>query len=450
MEPQIQYATTSDGVSIAFWTLGEGTPFVYMPFLMLSHTQLEWQDPERRAFYERLAQHRKLVRYDCRGTGLSDRNIADYSPDALLLDLEAVVGHLGLENFILFAPARSGLVAITYAARHPECVSHLILWGTYARAAGESTSPQLRAARTLIEEDWETYTETQAHVIYGWSAGEQARESAAFMRESITPQAAQGFIAAFSEIDVTGLLPQVRSPTLVLQRRQAAFGSVDTARVLASRIPNARLVILEGEWGSPFLGDSEAVLRTIEEFLGDAPRVDEVPEPARSLGAVTTIFFTDIVGHTEMMQRLGDAKGRAVLREHERITRETLKQHSGAEVKTDGDSFMASFSSVSSAVDCAVALQRAFEDYSESTDEPIVVRIGLNVGEPIQEDGDYFGSAVILGARIKDQAGGGEILVPEAMRHLLSGKDFLFSDRGEVALRGFKDPVRLYGVRWRD
>jgi class 3 adenylate cyclase len=161
------------------------------------------------------------------------------------------------------------------------------------------------------------------------------------------------------------------------------------------------------------------------------------------------ILFTDIVGHTEMMQRLGDAKGREVLRDHERITREALKQRGGAEVKTDGDSFMATFTSPSAAVECAIALQRGFAQHAEAGGEPIVVRMGLNVGEPIEEEGDFFGSAVILGARIKDQAGGGEILVPEAVRHMLSGKNFVFTDRGEFAAKGFDDAVRLFEVRWR-
>jgi class 3 adenylate cyclase len=169
-----------------------------------------------------------------------------------------------------------------------------------------------------------------------------------------------------------------------------------------------------------------------------------------AVGAAVTILFTDIVGHTEMMRRLGDSLGRAVLREHERITRETLAAHGGVEVKTDGDSFMATFASTSSAVECAIALQRAFAKHAEGGGEPIVVRMGLNVGEPIEEDGDFFGSAVILGARIKDQAGGGEILVPEAVRHMLAGKGFVFADRGEVVLKGFEEGVRLFEVRWRE
>ena len=164
-----------------------------------------------------------------------------------------------------------------------------------------------------------------------------------------------------------------------------------------------------------------------------------------------------------MMQRIGDDKGRDVLREHERITRETLAAHSGTEIKTMGDGFMASFGSVTKAMDCAIALQRAFEAWNtggagggpdprpltlDPGGEVLAVRVGLNAGEPIEEDGDLFGSTVILASRICAQAGPGEILVPDTVRGLLTGKDFLFSDRGDIALKGFEDPVRLYEVRW--
>jgi class 3 adenylate cyclase len=168
------------------------------------------------------------------------------------------------------------------------------------------------------------------------------------------------------------------------------------------------------------------------------------------------VLFTDLVGHTEMMQRLGDERGRGVLREHERITRETLKQHGGAEIKTMGDGFMASFGSVTSALDCAIALQRAFTARTDvgaqqaaPAVESISIRVGLNAGEPIEEDGDLFGSTVILAARIAARADAGEILIPEPVRHLLAGKSFTFADRGEHAMKGFDDAVRLYEVRWR-
>jgi class 3 adenylate cyclase len=161
------------------------------------------------------------------------------------------------------------------------------------------------------------------------------------------------------------------------------------------------------------------------------------------------VLFTDLVGHTEMMQRLGDAKGRDVLRQHEQLTRATLKDHGGHEVKTMGDGFMASFGGVTAAVDCAIALQRAFVAQGSAA-ERLQVRVGLNAGEPIAEDGDLFGATVILASRICQRAGAGEILVPETVRGLLTGKSFVFSDRGEFAAKGFDDAVRLYEVRWRD
>jgi class 3 adenylate cyclase len=158
------------------------------------------------------------------------------------------------------------------------------------------------------------------------------------------------------------------------------------------------------------------------------------------------ILFTDLVGHTEMMSRLGDEAGRAVLREHEDITRNVLKQYGGTEVKTMGDGFMASFGSVTKAVECAVALQRAF---AEREGEPLAVRVGLNAGEPIEEDGDLFGATVILASRIAAKADAGEILVADTVRGLCSGKGFLFADRGDFVAKGFEEPVRVYEVSWR-
>jgi len=448
MEPRIQYAKTADGVSIAFWTLGEGTALVHLP-LSFSHIQLEWQIPECRRWYERLAEKRKLVRADPRGMGLSQRDITELSADAWLLDVEAVVDRLGLEKFALLGPVLAGQLAIAYAARHPERVSHLILWCAYARPSDWLTRPATQSVRALVDKDWAFFTEAAAHSTLGWSAGELAHRYAALGRESITPEFFQAaVIPMLNELDVTPLLPQVRSPTLVLHRRQYDLG-VDVARRLASQIPNARLVLLEGESGAPYLGDTEAVLTAIDEFLGEGDEPTHAAE-APEAGAFRTVLFTDVEGSTSMMQRLGDAKGRAVLREHERITREALQAHGGTEVKALGDGFMASFSSATRALECAIAMQRVFAEHNESADEPIRVRIGLNAGEPIAEEEDLFGTAVILAARIAAKAEGGEIVVSDTVRGLVAGKGFLFSDRGDVVLRGFEDPVRLYDVRWRE
>ncbi len=444
MEPQVQYAKTSDGVSVAFSLAGSGPPLVYARTWPAVHVQLDWQQEDPGKLYKALAAKRTLITFDRRGAGLSDRGVSELTLEEFTLDLEAVVDQLGLERFALMGTAFGMMVSTIYALRHPERVSALISLDGVMSGSAFWQSPRNRAMRAMRETDFDTYVETMAAM-----SGDQRRNE--ILRASVTPEGHKAFVDAIETFDVTDLMSQLNLPVLLLYQTDspneaargfdaAARGSF--AREMATRIPGARLVAVPWE---PREAYRERVVSAIDVFLSDAPA-----QPAPSAGAVHTILFTDIVGHTEMMQRLGDDAGRAVLREHERITRETLKQHGGTEVKTDGDSFMASFASVSAAVECAVALQRAFAQHSETTGEPIVVRMGLNVGEPIEEDGDFFGSAVILAARIKDQAGGGEILVPEAVRHLLSGKPFLFSDRGEVALRGFEDPVRLYEVRWRE
>ena len=460
MEPRIQYAQTTDGVSIAFWTLGEGMPLVHMP-PAFTHIQMEWQIPEMRRWYERVAEKRKLVRFDARGFGLSEREVPDLSLDTWVLDVEAVADCLSLERFALWGPQHSGPVAIVYAARHPERVSHLLLWGTYARSSDWTRSPRIQAIRSLRDKDWETYTETAAHITMGWSAGKQARRFAALIREGATPEALQMAICALNEVDVTAFLPQVAAPTLVLHRRQAPVPDVNVARGLAARIPDARLALLEGTAAAPYLEDMEAVASAIDEFLGEGEEAAAKAAPPEA-GAFRTILFTDVEGSTALTERLGDAKAREVLREHEHITREALEAHGGSEVKTMGDGFMTSFSSATGALECAIAMQRALADWNAGVGAGLVppedaassaptirVRIGLNAGEPIAEEKDLFGTAVNLAARIAAKAEGGEILASDVVRQLVAGKGFLFADRGDVALRGFEEAVRLYEVRWR-
>jgi class 3 adenylate cyclase len=297
--------------------------------------------------------------------------------------------------------------------------------------------------------DWETYTETVAHTLLGWSEGEPARRYAALVRESVTPEFLLMAFRALEGFDVAEMLPQVRVPTLVLHPRQVATPDMSVAQGLASRIPDARLVVLNGASSMPYLDSIDGVLAAIEDFLGEgeeAAAASEAPEP----GAFRTVLFTDVEGSTALTQRLGDARAREVLREHERMVREALKSHGGSEVKTMGDGFMTSFSSATKALECAIAMQRAFAQHNKSAEEPILVRIGLNAGEPIAEDEDLFGTAVNLAARIAAQAQGGEILAANVVRELTAGKDFLYADRGDVALRGFEDPVRLYEVSWRE
>ena len=443
-EPRIQYVKTSDETNIAYTEFGNGPNLLYLSDLPNAHLRLEWQQPLHQAYLKDASKRFHVIRYDPRGHGMSDREIEGFSLEKRLLDMEAVVDELALESVDVLAPSRAGPLAVLYAVRHPDRVSRLILWNTFGAASEQQDSPR-RHVDELLDRDYDLFTESVAGYALGW--GGAATDYAAFMRACTTHEAAKVIYRAMDEDDVTPILNGIKAPTLILQSDGLRDRPVAMGRNLAARIPNARLVVLSGTWSDSI----DEAFAAIEEFLiGDV-------EPATygSAGGLRTVLFTDIVGHTEMMQRLGDTRGRDVLREHERITRETLKAHGGAEVKTMGDGFMASFGSVTKAMDCAIALQRAFAAHSASDTgagpvEALNVRVGLNAGEPIEEDGDLFGSTVILASRIAAQAGAGEILIPEPLRHLLSGKSYVYADRGEVALKGFEDAVRLFEVRWRE
>ncbi len=436
MELNMRYATTTDGVRVAYAVAGKGLPVLRLPYSVFNHCQLEWRQS---TFFERLAASRMIIPIDPRGAGLSDRDVTDFSLEARKLDIDAVAAALGLTRFALHGIGSSGPLVISYAVEHPDRVSHLILDDAFVNGQDYLNNPQ-NASLFQLAADWDAFTETIAFSSLGYG-GDEALRHAAYLRECTTPEAFARWSDAQADVDVSGILPLVQAPTLILQHKGLRYIRPDEGREIAKLITNARLAVLEGKQA-----EVEGVLSAISDFLGD-----DVPRVAvERAGAFRTILFTDIVGHTEMMQRLGDAKGRDVLREHERITRETLKAHGGAEVKTMGDGFLASFGSVTSAMECAIALQRAFAVHTESMPEPLHVRVGLNAGEPIEEDGDLFGSTVILASRIAAKAGAGEILVPDTVRGLLSGKNFLFTDRGEFVPKGFDDAVRVYEVRWRE
>ncbi len=453
MEPRIQYAKTEDGVNIAYWTLGEGPPLVQMvgPW---SHIEMEWHIPECRRMYERLAETRRLVRFDPRGFGLSERDVTDYSLDALVLDLQAVVARLGLDRFALLGQGHAGLVAVAHAVSHPKQVSHLLLWCSFPKSADFWRSPRTQAFRAIRETDWELYADSLAEFGLGRRPSEAERQAiAALVRASSTQETMLRFFDAIREVDVTALLPQVRSPTLVLHRRESPLISADLARSLTSGIPDAHLALLEGASQLPYLDDTEAVLGAIDEFLGEG---EEAAAGTPAPGGLVTILFTDMASSTTLADQLGDAAVQEVRHAHNEIVRAAVAENSGKEIKHTGDGIMASFATASAALDCAIAIQRGVAAHKEEhPDSPLSVYVGLNAGEPIAEgdpDGrvDLFGTSVDLAARLVDRAQPGQIIASDVVRQLAAGKQFLFSDLGETELRGFEDPVKLWEVRWEE
>jgi class 3 adenylate cyclase len=440
MEREVRYCTTEDGVRIAYAVAGSGPPIVLRSEPIASHVQLEWTVPLIARALGRIAESNTLIRFDQRGSGMSDRVFAPTHNQAVI-DIEAVADVLNLERFTLAAVQGASLAAIPYAARHPERVRNLILVDGYLRQRDLLGTPQIRAVIGAASGDFTLATEAIAVAVFGTGRAE-ALSYGEYIRACVGPEYFARALGPEANDDATPYTSAVMMPTLVIRHEGLGYVTEQMTRELVAHLPDARLVTVPGLWGD----DPERVAELAVAFANDGKvRHDFSASATLSGSALRAVLFTDLVGHTEMMSRLGDDRGRDVLREHERITREVLKEHGGTEVKTMGDGFMASFGSVTKAVECAIALQRAF---AEREGEPLSVRVGLNAGEPIEEEGDLFGATVILASRIAAKAQGGEILVSDNVRSLSAGKGFLFADRGEFVAKGFEEPVRLYEVRW--
>ncbi len=440
METQTRYCKSADGTRIAFNVSGggPGLPTVFVHNWPIANDWL-FGRADFRALIERTSQGRTNVYTEWRGVGSSQRDVGDLSMEAQVADLTAIVDALALPRFALGGAVDGAAVAVTYATRHPERVDHMQLQHPFIVGATAPIRASARAIAGLIHSDWSAARRLLAVGAFPSGPVGAQREYSQVLRENVSPDVAARYLEFGDSIDLSELLPRIVAPTTVMAIRGHA-GHVEAVRTVAALIPGASFILLDGSGVFDF---NEAIVRY---WLGQVGESVERETAGRARGTVT-VLFTDVVGHTEMMQRLGDAKGRDVLREHERITRVTLRAHGGTEIKTDGDSFMVSFGSATSAVECAIALQRAFAAHEG---EPLRVRMGLNAGEPIEDGGDLFGATVILASRIKEQAGAGEILIPETVRGLLSGKGYVYADRGESMLKGFEDAVRLYEVRWRE
>jgi pimeloyl-ACP methyl ester carboxylesterase len=389
MEPRIQYAKTSDGVNIAYYTMGDGVPFVQMPNAPWDHIRLDhethgrpWCDSPRAAASRRrparldhethgrpwcdsIAARMRLVRYDARGCGLSTRNVSEFSLETLVEDLKCAVDELALERFVLAADAAVAPVAIAYAVREPERVSHLLLRSGGARV-GDLWTRRARSTHAMMTNAPDLYAHAIGTLVFG--AGSPAVDDwSEFMAQCADFRVARRMFEAQYLFDVAPLLGQVCARTLVICDTGNEIYEEEAVTRLAAGVPGARLAVTRRamtmeQWLSRGLDE---ILAFLEEdgVVGSGPALGADQDvPRASSPGFRTILFTDIEGSTAMTQRLGDAKAREVLREHERITRECLRAHGGSEVKTMGDGFMASFGSAVKALECAIAVQRGLRN----------------------------------------------------------------------------------------
>ncbi len=376
---EIRYCTAADGVSIAYSVEGGADlpPLVFVPH-WVTHLEIDAQQRDATGLTE-IFQSVRLITFDKRGTGLSARVVDDYSIDAHLSDLMAVVDDLGLERFALAGGSEGGPTAIAYAATHLERVTSLCIYGSMAYGARIAGSEEMRQALlAVVKAEWGMGSKLLIDFFVNEESAVKPEQFGLYQRLAADAAGGYATLKAMMEVDVRPLLPLVKAPTLVIHARDDKMVPLSAGQEIAVGIRGARFISVPGAH-IPAAADLAHVTRSIVEFTVEhaTPAQATVPASSPQPGGLRSVLFTDIVGHTEMMSRLGDVKGRDVLREHERITRETLKAHGGAEVKTMGDGFMASFGSVTSALDCAIALQRAFD--GALTPQPPMSRTGSHL-----------------------------------------------------------------------
>ena len=285
--PRISYARSADGVKLAFTTTGHGPALVFVPWVPFSNFLMEWQSTVLSGIFERLARRLTVIHYDGRGTGHSQRDVTDLSLEAMVADLLAVVDQVGAAEVNLLGQYNSCPHAIAFAARYPERVNRMALFGGSARGWNAMSASQTQALLSLIEQDWHTFADTAAHLWMGWAAGEAGRDVAEAIRGAVTPQVARATMQAASAVDVTGQLASVAAPTLVLHRRGMTQIPVDVPRSLADDLPRGRLVVLEGDQPTLFMADPDEAVSLLTAFFcngiepaGDGPPPVPAPRPA--------------------------------------------------------------------------------------------------------------------------------------------------------------------------
>lgn len=431
----------SGDLHIAYQVFGEGPlDIVYAPGF-ISHVELNWELPYWVNIFHRLSQFGRVIIFDKRGTGLSDRVAGWPTLEERMDDIRAVMDAAGSEQAALIGISEGGPMCMVFAALYPERASALVLRGTGPRFATgpdwpwgwteEAAAPRLDVA----EQNWGT-GRVLPFFIQGVSDDDRAREETGrFERFAASPGAARQLLEMNLRVDVRSVLPAISAPTLVMHRSGDYVAPVEAGRYSAEHIPGATFVELPGDFHlSARPGDEDEAMDLVEQFLTGTRGDHEIDR------VLATVLFTDIVGSTERASVLGDQAWRDLLDRHDRITRQELERFSGREIKTLGDGFLAAFDGPGRAVRCA----RAITD--EARGIGIEVRCGLHSGECEVRDNDLAGIAVHIGARIGGLAQPGEVLVSTTVKDLVLGSGIEFSDRGEHDLKGVPGTWKLFAV----
>ncbi|MEA2296318.1 MAG: hypothetical protein QOE86_3957 [Solirubrobacteraceae bacterium] len=441
MQPETRYVTTRDGRAIAWSTVGEGPmDLLYVP-QAISTMEHVWDHPTVTAFFARLASFSRLILFDRRGSGMSERLEEPAPLEDQVDDVHAVLDAAGSERCAVMAIYEGGPMAMLFAAGAPERVGALVLYASFARASYVADyewawSPELReAAMDAYRDHWgqgdliaQSFAPGHLHDrrLVEWLGRMQ--------RLAMDPTYGRKSAAMHGQFDVRPLLPSIRVPTLVVHRRHDTAIDFRHGQYLAAHIPDARLAALEGSDSLPFLGDADAVADEIEEFL-TGTRASR--EPDRVLA---TVLFTDIARSTERAAELGDARWRSLLEQHDAAVHAQIARYRGRAVKSTGDGVLATFDGPARAIRAARAIT---EDLAQLG---LDVRAGLHTGECEVIGDDVGGMAVHIAARVMALAEPAEVLVSSTVRDLVVGSGLDFEPRGEHDLRGVPGPWRLWAV----
>jgi class 3 adenylate cyclase/pimeloyl-ACP methyl ester carboxylesterase len=426
--PETRYTKSGD-VHIAYQVTGDG-PFdlVFVPGFV-SHLEAQWDEPDNAAMLRRLSSFSRLIRFDKRGTGLSDRGPIP-TLEQRMDDVRAVMDAVGSERAVLLGVSEGGPMSLLFAATYPARTSALILYGSYARRVWAPDHPfgrttaDMEKVLAVMEREW-----GGPMGIETWAPSRMADERykrwwANYLRQAASPGAAISVMKMNMEIDVRHILASVRVPTLILHRTGDRLTLVEQGRYLASRIPGAMYVELPGDDHSPFSGDMARLIDEIEEFVtgvrggGEDDRV------------LATVMFTDIVGSTERAASAGDRQWRDLLAQHHATVRRELARFRGREIDTAGDGFLATFDGPARAVRCAARVVDAVRPLG------LEVRAGLHTGECEILGEKVSGIAVHVGARVAALARAGEVLVSSTVKDLVAGSGLQFQARGTQVLKG--------------
>ena len=437
--PDIHYTQTEDGVNVAYAVVGEGPLDLLSIPGFVSHMEVLWEAPNAERYFGRLASFARLIMFDKRGQGLSDRPPTPPTLEQSVADARAVLDAVGSERAAVYAVSEGGPTSALLAATHPERVSALAMYGTWMRMLAAPDYPhgvapeQFEAFLAVVKRDW------GGPVALGlWAPSIKddpavQRWWAKLLRTGTSPSGAEALLRLYTQIDVRAVLPTITAPTLVLHRTGDLMVPMEWARVVAEGIPNARLIELPGKDHVPIY-DPDQIIDEVEEFL-TGHRTER--EPDRMLA---TVMFTDIVDSTKRAAALGDRGWRELLERHDALMRRELERHRGRAVKTMGDGFLATFDGPARGIRCATSAREAMQELG------IEIRAGLHTGEVEVIGDDIGGIAVNIGARVGAAAGPGEVLVSRTVTDLVAGSGIDFSDRGVHALKGVPGEWQLYAV----